>query len=62
MYATALGYFMTVYPELGQKMYQDKIVDLYSNDKSTFREDLPYYEQNWLWFSSALFNQELVPS
>lgn len=61
MYATALGYFIIFKPHLAKKMYQEKIVQLYSNQQNAFREDLPYYEQNWLWFGAALYHNKLVP-
>ena len=60
MYATSLGYFKVVNPALAQKIYQEKIINLYSNDANSFKEDLPYYEQNWLWFGAALYNNQLV--
>jgi len=60
MYATSLGYFSLVHPETASKIYQDKIIKLYSGDKDTFNPDLPYYEQNWLWFGTALHNDFLV--
>jgi len=59
MYSTALGYFMAVDPNEGDKVYQDKIVKLYSNEENNFRKDLPYYEQNWLWFGAALYKDFL---
>ena len=61
MYATSLGYFMIVKPDLAKKIYEDKIIKLYSNDNNTFREDVPYYEQNWLWFGTALYNNGIKP-
>lgn len=60
MYATALGYFMTTNPELAKKIYEEKIIKLYSNDTNTFNEENGYYEQNWLWFGAALYNNQLI--
>jgi len=59
MYATALSYFQLVEPELGQTLYRQKIEVLYSNDTNTFKEDLNYYDLNWLWFSIALYSDSL---
>lgn len=59
-YATALGYLLITDQNLAEKIYQDKVIRLYSNDDSSFRNDLPYYEQNWLWFGVALMNNQLV--
>lgn len=60
MYATAIAYFMITEPETAKKIYQDKIIKLYSNDQNMFNANLPYYEQNWLWFGSAIYNHELI--
>lgn len=60
MYATAIGYFMVANPGAALDIYQNKIIRLYSNDTNTFNDNLPYYEQNWLWFGVALFNKFLI--
>lgn len=54
MYAASLGYFSLFKPDLAIRIYQDKIIQLYATDLDSFNEDLPYYEQNWLWFGAAL--------
>jgi len=59
MYATALGYFTVISKQDAARIYQDKIIRLYSNDQNTFNKSIPYYEQNWLWFGSALYNNFL---
>lgn len=59
MYATSLGYFKFTNPDIAQKIYQEKIINLYSNATDNFKEDLPYYEQNWLWFGAAFYNNFL---
>ncbi|OGY08254.1 MAG: hypothetical protein A2782_00555 [Candidatus Blackburnbacteria bacterium RIFCSPHIGHO2_01_FULL_43_15b] len=61
MYSTALGYFKTTNQNLAEKIYQEKIIQLYSNDTNSFKESLPYYEQNWLWFGAALYNNKIIP-
>lgn len=60
MYATALGYFMLTDPKTADEIYQNKILKLYSNSLDTFNDNLPYYEQNWLWFGAALKEQFLI--
>lgn len=55
MYATALGVFMYKDPELARKIYQDKILNLYSTDANAFKQNLSYYDENWLWFGTALY-------
>lgn len=59
MYATSLGYFDIVNKSLAQQIYNEKIIQLYSNDQNTFNTKLPYYEQNWLWFGTAFYNNFL---
>lgn len=61
MYATALACFTMLNQPMAQKMYTEKIIKLYSNDTNTFNKDLPYYEQNWLWFGAAQYNNYLQP-
>lgn len=60
MYATSIGYFALFDKQAAQTIYSDKIIRLYANDRNSFRDDLPYYEQNWLWFGAALYNKFLV--
>lgn len=59
MYATLLGFFMIKDKDLGQQIYQNKILKLYSNTENSFNENIPYYEQNWLWFGAAMYNNFL---
>jgi endo-1,4-beta-D-glucanase Y len=56
VYAAALGYLQLVDKKTADKIYQDKLVRLYSNDENGFKKTIPYYEQNWLWFGAALYN------
>ncbi len=60
MYSTVLGYFMLADPGRAKKIYNEKIIGLYSNDTNSFKQDLSYYEQNWLWFGAALFNNKII--
>lgn len=60
MYATALGFMTIIDKSLAKKMYQEKIVQLYSNDHNTFKDSLGYYDQNWLWLGTALYNNYIV--
>lgn len=59
MYSTALSFLAFTNPDLAKKMYQEKILKLYSNDTNSFDTNLSYYEQNWLWFGAALYNKQL---
>lgn len=59
MYATILGYFSLFNPRHAQQIYDEKIIKLYSSDANTFDKNLGYYDQNWLWFGAALYNNFL---
>lgn len=59
-YGASIGYFLMVQPELVGDVYQNKIIKLYSNDTNSFKQDLPYYEENWLWFGTALLQKYIV--
>lgn len=61
MYSAALGCFTSTNQEIAMEIYQNKIVKLYANDTNTFREDITYYDQNWLWFGAGLYNNYLIP-
>lgn len=59
MYATFLSLLQVISPEEADQLYQNKILTLYSNDENGFLSTIPYYEQNWLWFASALYLDQL---
>ncbi len=61
MYAGTLPYFQLTNPALAKQIYQTKIISLYSNDSNSFNNNLPYYEENWLWFGTAFYNHRLIP-
>lgn len=60
MYATALAYFLVEDPATAKRIYEEKIVKLYSNDINSFKPELNYYDQNWFWFSAALYLERLI--
>lgn len=59
MYATSIGMFTLIDPILAKKIYENKILNLYSTDSNSFKKDLPYYDENWLWFGAALYLNSL---
>jgi len=59
MYATSLGYFQVIHPEVAENILNTKILSLYSNDENSFSSELNYYDENWLWFSLGLYYQAL---
>jgi len=60
MYATFLSYLLIKDPHKARQLYEQKIIKLYSTDQNTFNKNLPYYEQNWLWFGTAFYNKRIV--
>ncbi len=60
MYAMNLTYFMLEDPSLAADLYQNKIINLYSNGINSFDPNLNYYEQNLLWFGAATYNEQLI--
>ena len=61
MYATLLPALSVIAPETATRIYNEKILELYSSDQDSFLDFIPYYEQNWLWFGSALYLDQLHP-
>jgi len=61
MYATLLPAFSIIAPDVAQRVYDEKILKLYSSDEDSFLDFIPYYEQNWLWFGSALYLDQIHP-
>ncbi len=59
MYATSLGFFIPIEPKTAQNFYQKKVLFFYSNSENSFNNKLGYYDQNWLWFGTALYNHFL---
>ncbi len=59
MYATSLFFLKLVDSKLAQKVYEEKILRLYSNDQNQFKENVSYFDQNWLWFGTALFTGQI---
>lgn len=59
MYATSLACFKLINPALAKKIYSQKIVKLYTSNTNQFKSDIPYYDQNWLWFGTALYDNNL---
>ena len=60
-YAGNLGYFSVIYPEMADDIYSEKILSkLYEDEKQSYWEDPKnYYTQNWAWFATALYSNNL---
>ncbi|MDD3661822.1 MAG: glycosyl hydrolase family 8, partial [Candidatus Dojkabacteria bacterium] len=59
MYATALAAFRHFDRDFADRIYREKIVGMYT-DGNIFNEDIPYYEQNILWFGVASYSDYLT--
>lgn len=60
MYGGSLGYFLVEKPNLAQEVYLSKLQVLYSPDTQTWKKQLSYYDDNWVWFGMALYHGALT--
>ena len=58
-YATLLGYFSIVHPDTAEEIYDKKLKPLYNQDTNSWREQMTYYADNWVWFGIALHEHKL---
>lgn len=58
-YGALIGCVDIIDPENAKRIYDEKIVKLYSNTDNEFNRDISYYDQNWLWFGAAIHNDQL---
>lgn len=61
LYGGTIGYFKLIDSEKGKEVYEEKLKFLYSQDDSAFKEDLSYYDSNWVWFGMGLY-ADLLPN
>lgn len=56
-YSGNLGYFIIVYPDMAQDIYNEKILGKFYEDgnQSYWEDPENYYAQNWAWFGTALY-------
>lgn len=60
MYGGIIPYFKILQPDLAKEVYLAKLASLYSPDTEDFNQDLGYYDQNWVWFGIAFYENKLV--
>lgn len=60
-YGGDIGYFKVVNPKLAKKIYETKILSkFYQGEDYAYWEDPDnYYTQNWAWFGTALYADQL---
>lgn len=61
MYGATIPYFKITDPEMAKDIYRKKLATLYNEDIEAFAQELGYYDQNWVWFGMA-FYQERLPN
>jgi endoglucanase len=59
MYGGVLPYFRVVEPELAEEIFLKKLASLYNQDTEDFKYPLGYYDQNWVWFGMAFYDDKL---
>ncbi|MES2437348.1 MAG: glycosyl hydrolase family 8 [Patescibacteria group bacterium] len=60
-YGGTIGYFMVADPENAKVIYDNKLQVLYNPDTNSWKVKLGYYDDNWVWFGIALYNN-LLPN
>ncbi|MDB5187549.1 MAG: hypothetical protein JWO50_69 [Candidatus Kaiserbacteria bacterium] len=59
IYGGTIGYFIVSDPADAQAIYDQKLLILFDPDNNTWKETLSYYDDNWVWFGMALYNNQL---
>lgn len=61
LYGASMGYFVVADPAAAKDVYEQKLQFLYDPGVNRFKERLPYYDDNWVWFGIGLYNH-LLPN
>ncbi len=59
VYGGDIGYFLVSDPADAAAVYTQKLLILYDPGADDWRVPLGYYDANWAWFGTALYNGEL---
>lgn len=59
VYGGSLMAIRAVNPSHGMALYRKKLVTLFNPDSGNWLSPLGYYDDNWVWFSVALYNHML---
>ena len=57
MYGGALGYFLVMDPQTAQTIYRGQIASRFHHATRSWQET--YYDENWLWFGTALIQGQV---
>jgi endoglucanase len=58
-YGGTIGYFMVADPENAKLIHDNKLQVLFNPDTNSWKVKLGYYDDNWVWFGLALYNDQL---
>ncbi|HSH17890.1 MAG TPA: glycosyl hydrolase family 8 [Candidatus Saccharimonadales bacterium] len=58
-YGATMGYFKVIEPEKAREVYTRKLSNLYDPNEQKHAKTLSYYDDNWSWFGTALYLDEL---
>ncbi len=58
-YGASMGYFLADDGEDANAIYNTKLRALYNPDKNTWKDQLSYYDDNWVWFGLAMYHNAL---
>lgn len=59
MYGATLPYFQIFHPSSATTIYKDQIIEPLMGHGSTLRQQVNYYDNNWLWFGVSLYDHAL---
>jgi len=60
MYGTFQAYFDVLEPNLADNYYTRQLINYYNPDTQSWKKQLSYYDDNWVWFGMAMHNGKLV--
>ncbi len=58
-YGGTIGYFMATDLDNAKIIYDNKLQILFNPDTNSWKVKLGYYDDNWVWFGLALYNNFL---
>lgn len=59
VYGASMGYFLVEDAEDANAIYGNKLSALYNPDENTWKDQLGYYDDNWVWFGLAMYHNFL---
>ena len=60
IYGGTIGYFLVTDPSIAKEIYRKKLLILFDPNNNTWKESLSYYDDNWVWFGMALYNDQFT--